>query len=242
LGSRNGTKLDGMRVTEKEKLSALHVITFAGNFDFIFQLVDEVNQKPKKGNHAGGAARQAIDNMTPRNGVPQPLAVGEFWETPVSLANDKTTGQILTGAVASAAAQMKSPENGKTIIGEAIMPFPTPLWTEEKSKSAGEKTRQKRPAFQLKIETAGKGTKIFQLKDGDNLIGRSSECAICIDDPSISRQHAVLTVRSGKVVIKDLKSRNHTFVDKTMITSEVEIRHETTLRFGRVEAELRREA
>ena len=39
MGSRNGTFLDGMRVTRREKLGALHVITLAQKFDFIFQVL-----------------------------------------------------------------------------------------------------------------------------------------------------------------------------------------------------------
>jgi len=38
LGSSNGTQLDGAKVKGKEKLDKLHVITFAGKFDFIFQI------------------------------------------------------------------------------------------------------------------------------------------------------------------------------------------------------------
>jgi hypothetical protein len=41
LNSRNGTWLDGSRVTQREKLHNLHVITFANQFDFIFQILEE---------------------------------------------------------------------------------------------------------------------------------------------------------------------------------------------------------
>jgi pSer/pThr/pTyr-binding forkhead associated (FHA) protein len=37
-GSRNGTKVDGVKVTQKERLSDLHIITLAKRFDFIFQI------------------------------------------------------------------------------------------------------------------------------------------------------------------------------------------------------------
>ncbi len=36
LGSLNGTELDGDRVTGAERLGHLHVVTFAGNYDFFF--------------------------------------------------------------------------------------------------------------------------------------------------------------------------------------------------------------
>ncbi len=38
LGSKNGTAIDGVRVYEKEKLGKLHVISFAGVYDFIFHM------------------------------------------------------------------------------------------------------------------------------------------------------------------------------------------------------------
>ena len=39
LGSTNGTSLDRIKVTQKEKLSNLHVITFANEHKFIFQVI-----------------------------------------------------------------------------------------------------------------------------------------------------------------------------------------------------------
>jgi pSer/pThr/pTyr-binding forkhead associated (FHA) protein len=38
--SSNGTLLDGMQVREKEKLGPLHIVTLAGSYDFIFQVLD----------------------------------------------------------------------------------------------------------------------------------------------------------------------------------------------------------
>lgn len=41
LGSKNGTAIDGVRVYEKEKLGKLHVISFAGVYDFIFHIPEK---------------------------------------------------------------------------------------------------------------------------------------------------------------------------------------------------------
>jgi pSer/pThr/pTyr-binding forkhead associated (FHA) protein len=38
LGSSNGTYLDGIKIKAKEKLERLHVISFAGKHDFVFQV------------------------------------------------------------------------------------------------------------------------------------------------------------------------------------------------------------
>src|SRR3990172_3957761 len=45
LGSSNGTQLDGTRIKGKEKLERLHIITFAGKFDFIFQMGGAIPDK-----------------------------------------------------------------------------------------------------------------------------------------------------------------------------------------------------
>ncbi|MFQ5652182.1 MAG: FHA domain-containing protein [bacterium] len=49
LNSRNGTRLDGMRVRQKERLSRLHIITLARQHDFIFQVVDGELEDEKPG-------------------------------------------------------------------------------------------------------------------------------------------------------------------------------------------------
>jgi pSer/pThr/pTyr-binding forkhead associated (FHA) protein len=58
----------------------------------------------------------------------------------------------------------------------------------------------------------------------------------------MSRHHAILIVKSGRVTVRDLGSRNHTFIDKKAIASEVEVRPESKLQFGAVEARLIRNA
>jgi predicted component of type VI protein secretion system len=49
--------------------------------------------------------------------------------------------------------------------------------------------------------------------EGEFVIGRSSRCQLSIDDPLISRQHAVLTVTQGRASIEDLSSRNGVLVN-----------------------------
>jgi DNA-binding winged helix-turn-helix (wHTH) protein len=51
------------------------------------------------------------------------------------------------------------------------------------------------------------------LRDGDNLIGRTPECAVRIDSPQVSRHHARIRVQEGRATVEDLGSKNGTFVD-----------------------------
>jgi hypothetical protein len=43
---------------------------------------------------------------------------------------------------------------------------------------------------------------------GQFVIGRSADCQLALDDPLVSRRHALLTVRADGVTIEDLGSRN----------------------------------
>lgn len=56
---------------------------------------------------------------------------------------------------------------------------------------------------------------IYELQLGENTIGREKDNTIIINDPSVSRHHAKITVTGNLVTIKDLKSRNSTFVNQT---------------------------
>jgi pSer/pThr/pTyr-binding forkhead associated (FHA) protein len=48
---------------------------------------------------------------------------------------------------------------------------------------------------------------------GEHVLGRSAECAVCVDDPLASRRHAIITVCPESVTIRDLGSRNGVVVN-----------------------------
>jgi DNA-binding CsgD family transcriptional regulator len=52
-----------------------------------------------------------------------------------------------------------------------------------------------------------------RIKTRKQIIGRSADCAIQLFDDRVSRHHAKVWERGGVVFIRDLKSRNGTFVD-----------------------------
>jgi len=51
------------------------------------------------------------------------------------------------------------------------------------------------------------------LVHGDTLIGRDPEAHVWIDEPSVSRRHATISTDADGAVLRDLGSRNGTFVD-----------------------------
>jgi transcriptional regulator with GAF, ATPase, and Fis domain len=54
-------------------------------------------------------------------------------------------------------------------------------------------------------------------ESGELTIGRGDDCDVQIRDAKLSRKHAVLRVRGGKVELEDLGSRNGTFVGGTRL-------------------------
>jgi pSer/pThr/pTyr-binding forkhead associated (FHA) protein len=52
-----------------------------------------------------------------------------------------------------------------------------------------------------------------RIKSRKQIIGRAPECAIQLFDERVSRQHAKIWERGGVVFVRDLNSRNGTFVD-----------------------------
>jgi diguanylate cyclase (GGDEF)-like protein len=64
----------------------------------------------------------------------------------------------------------------------------------------------------------GLGTR-YPLVEKSLLIGRENECAICIDDPSVSRRHAEIRPGTAGHFLIDLRSTNGTFVNDRPATS-----------------------
>ena len=68
-------------------------------------------------------------------------------------------------------------------------------------------------------------------ENGDLLLGRSPECDITVDHPTVSWFHARLSVRDGVQEIVDLKSANGTYVDDLQVERSL-IRPKSRIRLG----------
>jgi hypothetical protein len=58
----------------------------------------------------------------------------------------------------------------------------------------------------------------LEVPEGQFAIGRSSECQLSLDDPLVSRRHAVLVVRGDTVEVEDLGSRNGVLVNGVRVS------------------------
>jgi hypothetical protein len=57
----------------------------------------------------------------------------------------------------------------------------------------------------------------LELTVGEFIVGRSGECQLSVDDPLVSRRHAMFVVRADGVVVSDLGSRNGVLVNGVRI-------------------------
>lgn len=71
---------------------------------------------------------------------------------------------------------------------------------------------------------------------GDVTIGREPEHEVCLDDPSVSRRHAIVAPRKGRWYVADTGSRNGTLLNGERVPpgSAVQLRHADRLQLGTV--------
>lgn len=72
----------------------------------------------------------------------------------------------------------------------------------------------------------------IDLPDGTLTVGRSFECALTIADNLLSRKHAAFEIRDGEARVRDLQSRNGTFVNEQRVDGETVLRSGDRVRVG----------
>jgi pSer/pThr/pTyr-binding forkhead associated (FHA) protein len=74
--------------------------------------------------------------------------------------------------------------------------------------------------------------KEFQLPAPKCLIGRAPECYVRLNGEAVSRHHCTVYVQDGHLYVRDMNSRNGTFVNGSLIASDCELKNEDQLRVG----------
>jgi pSer/pThr/pTyr-binding forkhead associated (FHA) protein len=74
-------------------------------------------------------------------------------------------------------------------------------------------------AFILKSQSAAMPLSSFVLSAGKFVLGRSSKCDVPVKNDTVSRRHAELSVSESDINVRDLGSRNGTFVDDERIST-----------------------
>ncbi len=88
----------------------------------------------------------------------------------------------------------------------------------------------------LEVVNGPQGRGRYVLSKGKNLLGRSPECEISLDDSSVSRRHAIFESTSsgeeGGVSVADLGSRNGIKVNGRKISQPTLLKHKDTVKTG----------
>jgi pSer/pThr/pTyr-binding forkhead associated (FHA) protein len=79
----------------------------------------------------------------------------------------------------------------------------------------------------------------IKLEQGTHVVGRSVDCDVVLHDASVSRRHAELVIEGSTVTVRDLQSRNGTFVGEVPIQSR-QVAFGERIRFGSVNLVVRR--
>jgi DNA-binding winged helix-turn-helix (wHTH) protein len=68
------------------------------------------------------------------------------------------------------------------------------------------------------------GRKRMALAPGENILGRHPDAQVRIDQTSVSRRHARISIRAGKATLEDLDSRNGTFLRGRRLARPTELK------------------
>jgi DNA-binding winged helix-turn-helix (wHTH) protein len=72
----------------------------------------------------------------------------------------------------------------------------------------------------------------FALADGDNVIGRDPRSQIWLDDESVSRRHALISVNGDVACVEDLESTNGTLLNRAPVDSPTVLRDNDVVQIG----------
>ena len=75
----------------------------------------------------------------------------------------------------------------------------------------------------------------FDVPPGETVLGRSPECAVTIDDPLVSREHARIVNHGDRVQLFDLGSRNGSKVNGNALEGNIELKDGDRIRIGNQE-------
>lgn len=76
---------------------------------------------------------------------------------------------------------------------------------------------------------------IIPLERKETLIGRSKGCNLILQAPSVSRKHSIIIILADSVYLKDLGSRNGSYINGVKVENEALLRSNDIIRLGAME-------
>ena len=112
--------------------------------------------------------------------------------------------------------------------GDTTGPFAVP----ESEEGALPPLRVQGPALAVRAG-GGLSGEVFAVAAGKLTIGRAPDSDVFLDDVTVSRHHATLTVTTGGVVLEDMGSMNGTYVNRRRIERGEELQDGDELQIGK---------
>jgi pSer/pThr/pTyr-binding forkhead associated (FHA) protein len=72
------------------------------------------------------------------------------------------------------------------------------------------------------------------LMEGVNTVGRDPASTVCVNDASVSRNHARITIENGRAIIEDLASKNGSTVQGAAVKQPTVLNDGDEVEFGHV--------
>jgi len=73
----------------------------------------------------------------------------------------------------------------------------------------------------------------FELRPGEILIGRSSNCHLVLDDGLVSRRHAQIVINEERAIVEDFSSANGVFVNSKRVSGSEQLKAGDQLQIGK---------
>ena len=86
----------------------------------------------------------------------------------------------------------------------------------------------------LQVYCLTRGHDEFILQRGETILGRLPTAGVYIEHPSVSRRHAAISIDAERAVLRDLKSRNGTFIDGRRVDKPTPVTHGAIIGLGPV--------
>jgi pSer/pThr/pTyr-binding forkhead associated (FHA) protein len=227
LDSTNGTRLDGIPVSGRQRLGDLHVVTFGEQHDFIFVVL------PDEGRQRERAERLERRRQEP---APQPVEPVTWYEPPPALDMPPLGVQPEPPEAEPAEAPAHRGARHEQPKEEAAVQSAEPATRYEPPPALDVPplggTSAKQVGVTIEIAIGDGNPHRVTLTDGRHVAGRAKDCAVPIDDATLSRRHAAFVVRGGVVTVTDLKSLNGTFIEETPVETPTSVEIGQTVTFG----------
>jgi len=251
LRSRNGVRVNGLRVQGREKLGNLAIITFAEAFEYIFQIFGDSSTAVGKSEKRAQTPAFAPEQKLPEKPIAQENSGMETrYESPpenkfdpASLPQAHTSENLQNGAGFQTVAEGPVHDNqpGKQMVepgyengtNQDTLPG---RQTDGAVDESGHNSMNY--SYYLNVPHSEQGLITFKLKKGLHVLGRQTDCNIVLEDATVGRHHAQIRVNETGVEITDLGSPNGTRINGAEIKPQepVALVAGSTLSFGRLTA------